>query len=75
MGLVAGGGGLGALAHPLVPASTLATLMANRAAQGMIRSPAVGQNMVENALNPRMNPLRLAPPVVPGLLDYANQPR
>jgi hypothetical protein len=75
MGLVAGGGGLGALAHPLVPAGTLATLAANRAAQGFIRSPGVGQNMVEKSLNPRTGPLRLAPPVVPGLLDYANQPR
>jgi hypothetical protein len=75
MGLVAGGGSLGALAHPLVPAGTLATLAANRAAQGLLRSPAVGQSMVENSLNPRTSPLRLAPPVVPGLLDYVNQPR
>jgi hypothetical protein len=31
--------------------------------------------MVENSINPRTSPLRLAPPVVPGLLDYVNQPR
>ena len=70
MGGLMGGGAGGALVHPLVPAATLATLMANRAIQSGLRSPGVGANMVQNSMAPNLTPQRVPPGVIPGLLGY-----
>ena len=70
MGALMGGGAGGALVHPLVPAGTLAGLMANRAIQSGLRSPGVGANMVQNSIAPRSALQQIPPGIIPGLLGY-----
>lgn len=65
-----GGGAANAMAHPIVPAATLAGLLANRAIQSGLRSTGVGANMVQNSLTPNLGPRRNLPGVIPGLLGY-----
>ena len=65
-----GGGAANAVAHPIVPAATLAGLMANRVIQSGLRSTGVGANMVQNSLTPNLGPRRNLPGVIPGLLGY-----
>lgn len=69
-GALLGGGGVGALTHPVAAAGTLGGLLANRALQAGLRSPAVGSSMIENSINPRIGPTmqRQLPQIVPGLL-------
>jgi hypothetical protein len=73
VGGLLGGGLSGVVSHPgqtaVTAAGTLATLLANRAAQSMLRSPAVGGSMVARTLTPPA-PIaqRVAPYAVPGLL-------
>lgn len=72
------GGGLAtAMEHPTVPAATLTALLANRAAQKAMRSPAVGGSMIENTLQPPGPFVQQATPyVLPGLLNpYEARPR
>jgi hypothetical protein len=73
------GGGIGqVLSHPSILAGTAATLLANRAFQAGIRSPAVGRAMIEGTLNPASRGAQFSNqtlvPAVAGLLNQYRPP-
>jgi len=77
VGALVGFGGHNVMHDPWGAAQNVAgvggMLILNRGLQRLIRSPGVGANMIENTVRPP-GPWapRLAPSVVPGLLDYDN---